>query len=456
MKKFVLLLLLSASHLVFAQPDPSDTCDDLANIDFGDCEIILGYGIVNGTCQSITGCNYIVEDIDYSSFFHPNLEACQYYCQNDDCIDLSLINPELTCPIDYIPVCGCNGVTYLNACIASVVFGISEWTSGECPQVTFSTPCTDLADIDFGSCEMLLGVGIINGTCQEIFGCGYLVNSVDYTESFKGSFEACEVQCLTDTLCFDFEDLNFGICDQILGAGLVDGTCQYITGCSSYLNDVNYTNFFWTNLEDCIDNCESTDCYQPNIIDTDHECSENYFPVCGCDNITYTNECTAYYHYGITEWTNGPCSLTDTSCFDLQNLDFGPCEGSLGIGLINGMCEIISGCGYFVNGVDYSDYFYADTESCMEFCNITDNINSLESIEYTIYPNPVKDVIHLSFTTGRDRTISILTPLGKQIQSIHSNKQFFNINSAFLEPGIYFIEVREANIKTSTKSIVVF
>ena len=39
---------------------------------------------------------------------------------------------EPVCTTDYNPVCGCNEITYSNACQASKD-GISDYTEGECP-----------------------------------------------------------------------------------------------------------------------------------------------------------------------------------------------------------------------------------------------------------------------------------------------------------------------------------
>lgn len=53
-----------------------------------------------------------------------------------DCIDSSLINPNLACTMIYDPVCGCDGVTYSNGCIAAIGFGITNYTMGECTSVS--------------------------------------------------------------------------------------------------------------------------------------------------------------------------------------------------------------------------------------------------------------------------------------------------------------------------------
>ena len=56
-------------------------------------------------------------------------------CEKDDdqasCIN-NPISPDVVCIEIYEPVCGCNDVTYSNACYATSS-GVSTWTDGECP-----------------------------------------------------------------------------------------------------------------------------------------------------------------------------------------------------------------------------------------------------------------------------------------------------------------------------------
>jgi hypothetical protein len=53
----------------------------------------------------------------------------------------------------------------------------------------------------------------------------------------------------------------------------------------------------------CIDSGRVNPMFQCNM--------QFYDPVCGCNNITYRNQCNAYNNYGVVNWRSGVCAGID-------------------------------------------------------------------------------------------------------------------------------------------------
>ena len=56
--------------------------------------------------------------------------------------------------------------------------------------------------------------------------------------------------------------------------------------------------------------CCNSGCIDESKISDDYNCDDYYEPVCGCNGITYSNECYAE-NEGVTEWIDGECDLDD-------------------------------------------------------------------------------------------------------------------------------------------------
>lgn len=67
-----------------------------------------------------------------------------------NCVNPDMVNAGAICPSFFSPVCGCNGVTYINECEA-VAAGVSQWWAGECG---LAAPGDCGADMDI---EMVTG-----------------------------------------------------------------------------------------------------------------------------------------------------------------------------------------------------------------------------------------------------------------------------------------------------------
>ena len=95
-------------------------------------------------------------------------------CEVSECISY----PDAECVANYCE--GCWADYYLN---------------GELITCDLTMDCVDLTGIDFGPCDMALGIGWINDNCEYISGCDWVADSVNYTAAFFNSMDNCIEAC---------------------------------------------------------------------------------------------------------------------------------------------------------------------------------------------------------------------------------------------------------------------
>ncbi len=268
--------------------DPIPTCIDSTQIDLT--------AICNDLYDPVCGCNGVTYAnacvAENSGVTYYEMGDCQSICQ----LDTTMYSDDSTvCFALYDPVCGCNGVTYSNSCYAQKD-GILHWKQGECQQ--------DSCDDD------LVYVPLPILDCSE---------------------EAYEPICGCDQITYDniCEAANSDIYEYTLGHCCVDvsliddpSDCPDVYEPICDCNGKVYPNLCVAEKSgvEFPEPCSSTSCIDDSRIDNELVCPKNVDPVCGCDGKTYINPCEAYAK-GLTSWTKGSCAKEKCIDDDLIDLD---------------------------------------------------------------------------------------------------------------------------------------
>ena len=110
-------------------------------------------------------------------------DECQMpvYCFVDPCLVSECSSyPDAECVANYCGNCWADYYLY-----------------GELINCDSSIDCIDLTGIDFGLCDMVLGIGWVNDNCVYVSGCDWIVDSIDYSNAFFDSIDNCNESCST-------------------------------------------------------------------------------------------------------------------------------------------------------------------------------------------------------------------------------------------------------------------
>ncbi len=185
------------------------------------------------------------------------------------------------------------------------------------------------------------------------------------------------------------------------------------------------------------------------LINPNSICPAIWAPVCGCDGVTYGNDCEATNQGGVTSFTEGECPQNNVSpCMDLSGIDFGACAAVIGYASVNGEAVAISGCGTLgADNVDYAAAFYLDAESVTTNClcpmdSVPESVNDLTQFSLLIGASPVEDELQIFYASAEEYEIELLDITGRSVLESRITSGTYTDVSA-LGNGLYILILKQ-------------
>jgi hypothetical protein len=192
-------------------------------------------------------------------------------------------NRPTTCPTTIAPVCGCDGTTYDNACIANAA-GVNVASEGACQGGACGGEAGDTCEND-QFCKTALGVCDENaeGVCTDIpAACPTNVDPVC----------GCDGETYSNACVADGAGVNIASV----------GACPAGVACGGAAGDTCADDEFCKlEVGACSEEAEGVCTVIPGV------CPATFLPVCGCDGVTYSNECFAA-SAGVSVAAAGACA----------------------------------------------------------------------------------------------------------------------------------------------------
>ena len=217
---------------------------------------------------------------------------------------------------------------------------------------------------------------------------------------------------------------------------------------------VNVNSIFLSNECEQPVSCFVEPCTVSNCTSSDNaECFDNYCGGCHAD----------YYYEDELFVCESPGSMND-----LSSVDFGECEMMLGFGWVNNHCAQVSGCGFIIDDVNYSDYLYSSLFDCISASTLS-NENEINPTVFKLYqnhPNPFNPTTRIQYDLPKDHmvTIAIYDVMGRKIRTLMNVNQNAGYHSIHWDAkndigegvaaGMYIYTIQAGEFRATKKMVL--
>jgi len=390
------------------------------------------------------------------------------------CVDVALINPNAICPEIYAPVCGCDSITYENVCRAEAN-GITSYFSGDCNNLNgcidsslidptlacplYYSPVCGCNGITYGNeCEASIN-GVINfyyGTCNLIPDCSayayfyYSFDSTGKTVYFMNFSAGVNHDGSIDNDTINSGSPNSGLAGLTLTWDFGDGnTSSDVNPIHTYSDSASGKYIVCLTVYDSINDCSNQYCETLFDYIYSGNCGANfdwdvvYDSINGRDSVVFFNNTpNAEDPNIVVSWSYGDGSMVNGAIDSLNilNPDYSYNEDG-DYTVCMSVSDLNTGCFDIVcNTVEYR-----------KFNSIVNKQKQQQ--EFSLYPNPVRNVAFISINIAENNAdikfiISDLS--GRLIQSfekknVPQGKQTFEWNTEGAANGIYIIHLQSGD-----------